>query len=182
MDESQKLILDNSSQIFTTVTETISNEDCARLVGIVFTEASGADLALISTDKWFPENHDDGNGNGVCGCLYPLPVTDLEITSILPTGWRGNIETYTLTGKRIKELAEAGYNYKDKGLYFPYVMVARDDFTLDENATYTVVLCGATDAVREEGNVQDTGILGLTVMEDHLRQFDTFSAKDIRWE
>ena len=61
-------------------------------------------------------------------------------------------------------------------------MVARDDFTLDENATYTVVLCGATDAVREEGNVQDTGILGLTVMEDHLRQFDTFSAKDIRWE
>ena len=182
LDDSQKLILDNSSQIITTVTETIPNEDCACLVGIVFTEASNADLALVSLDKWFPENHDDGNGNGVSGCLYPLPLTDNEVTSILPTGWRGNIETYTLTGKRIKELAETGYNYKDKGLYFPYVMVTKDNFTLDENATYTVAICGATDAVKEEGNVQDTGILGLTAMEDYLRQFDTFSAQNIRWE
>ena len=182
LDENQKLILDNSSQVITTVTETISTEDCARLVGIVFANASGADLALISMDKWFPENHDDGNSNGVSGCLYPLPITSNEITSILPTGWRGNIELYTLTGKQIRELAETGYNYKGAGLYFPYQLVEKDGFVLDENTTYTIVICGATDAVREEGNVQDTGILGLTAMEDYLSQFDSFSAKDIRWE
>ena len=48
---------------------------------------------------------------------------ELEITSILPTGWNGNIETYTLTGKRIKELVDAGYNYNNEGRYYPYQMV-----------------------------------------------------------
>ena len=182
LDENQKLITDNSDQIITMVTETISNEDCARLVGIVFAEASGADLALISVDKWFPENHDDGNRYGVCGQLYALPTTEQEITSILPTGWRGNIETYTLTGSRIRALAGQGYDYKDRGDYFPYHLITRDGFTLQENKLYTVVICGATDAVREEGKVQDTGILGLDAMKTYLRQFDTFSAADISWE
>lgn len=53
---------------------------------------------------------------------------------------------------------------------------------MKEDTVYTVVICGATDAIREEGSVQDTGILGLTAMKDYLSQFDTFSAKDINWE
>lgn len=182
VDDNQKLIADNSDQLVTTVTETISTEDCARLVGTVFAKESGADLALVSMDKWFPETHDDGNRDGVSGCLFALPVTNLEITSILPTGWNGNIETYTLTGKRIKELAETGYDYKDQGLYYPYQLVTKEGFEIKDDATYTVAICGATDEVREEGSVQDTGILGLTAMEEYLGQFDTFSAADIRWE
>ena len=182
LDENQKLILDNSSLIVTTATESISTEDCAKLVGIVFAEASNADMALISMDKWFPEDHDDGNKDGVSGHLFALPVTEQEITSILPTGWHGNIETYALTGKRIKDLVENGYNYKEKGLFYPYLLVAKDGFTVEDDTIYTVAICGATDAVREEGNVQDTGTLGLTAMEDYLKQFDTFSAKDIAWE
>lgn len=179
LDESQKLMLNSSVQTFTTVTETISTEDCARLVGTVFAKASNADLALISMDKWFPGNHHDGNKQGVSG---QLPVTDLEITSILPSGWRGNIETYTLTGKRIQELMETGFDYGDYGFQYPYELVTKDGFAIESDATYTVVICGASSALREEGNVQDTGILGLTAMKDYLGQFDTFSAKDIRWE
>ena len=182
LDENQKLITDNSSQVITTVEETISVEDCAKLTGIVFVKASGADLALISLDKWFPDNHGDGNKEGVSGKLFALPVADNEITAFLPTGWRSDIETYTFTGKRIKELAETGYDRQDAGFFYPYQMVAKDGFTLEDDKTYTVVICGATDAVKEEGNVQDTGILGLTAMEDYLRQFDVFSAKDISWE
>lgn len=182
VDESQKLIADNSSQLVTTVTESISTEDCARLVGITFAEASGADLALISMDHWFSDNHGDGNKDGVAGQLFALPATDLEITSILPTGWNGNIETYTLTGKRIRELADEGYNYADQGRYYPYELVTKDGFALEDDATYTVVICGADDTVREEGQVQDTGILGLDAMKDYLGRYKTFSAKDIRWE
>lgn len=182
LDKNQKLITDNSSQLITTVTENISTKDCARLVGTVFAKASKADLALISMDKWFTDNHEDGNANGVAGQLFALPVTEQEITSVLPTGWNGNIETYTLTGKRIKELADTGYNYKDQGRYFPYQMVTKEDFDLKDDTTYTVVICGATDAVRKEGNVKDTGILGLASMKEYLSQFDTFSAKDIKWE
>ena len=182
VDESQKLITDNSSQIVTTVTETIPTEDCARLVGIALAKASDADLALISMDKWFQENKGDGNKDGVAGELFALPVTEQEIVSILPTGWNGNIETCTLTGKRIKELAETGYPCGDEGQCYPYQLVTKDGFDIADNTTYTVVICGATDAVKEEGKIQDTGILGLTAMEEYLGKFDSFSAKDITWE
>ena len=182
LDENQSLLLDNTAQIITTVTETISTTDCAKLVGTVFAKAAGADLSLVSLDKWFPENHDDGNKDGVAGRLFAMPLTDQEVTSILPTGWRGNIETYTLTGQQIQTLLDTGYNYKDKGFLFPYQLVAKDGFALEAGKTYTAVLCGATDAVREEGKVQDTGILGLTAMEEYLRRFETFSANDIIWE
>ena len=182
VDDNQKMLEDNSSQVVTTVTETISTEDCARLVGSVFAKSSNADLALVSMDKWFADNHKDGNSDGVAGQLFALPVTDLEITSILPTGWNGNIETYTLSGKRIKELVDEGYNYKDEGRYYPYQLVTKEGFAIDDDGTYTVAICGATDAVRKEGDVKDTGILGLTAMKEYLGQFNTFSAKDITWE
>ena len=107
---------------------------------------------------------------------------ELEITSILPTGWNGNIETYTLTGKRIKELVDAGYNYNNEGRYYPYQMVTKDGFTIKDDTTYTVVICGATDDIRKEGNMKDTGILGLTAIKNYLNQFDTFSVKDIAWK
>ena len=182
LDDSRKLIDDPSSLAITTATETISTEDCVKLVGIVFAKATGADLALISLNKYFPDDHSQGNAEGVSGQIFALPVTSQEIVAILPTGWRNNIETYTLTGKRIKELQETGFNRKDNGILYPYQLVAKEGFTLDDNATYTVVICGATDAVKEEGNVQDTGILGLSAMEDYLSQFETLSAKDIVWE
>ena len=45
-----------------------------------------------------------------------------------------------------------------------------------------MVICGATDDIRKEGNVKDTGILGLTAIKNYLNQFDTFSVKDIAWK
>lgn len=182
LDDSYKLVDDSSSLAFTTATETISTEDCAKLVGIVFAKASGADLALISINQYFHDDHSQGNSDGVSGQIFALPVTDQEIVAILPTGWRNNIETYTLTGKRIKELQKTGFDRKGNGLLYPYLLVTKNGFTIDDNATYTVVICGATDAVKEEGNVQDTGILGLSAMEDYLSQFETLSTKDIVWE
>ena len=182
LDDSRKLLFDNAARTVTTVTETISGDDCARLVGIVFAETAGADLALISREKWYPDNHGNGNQDGVGGALFALPVTDLEITSILPTGWRGNIETYTLTGAAIRELLESGYDYHELGFRYPYQLVAPDGFALEDGAEYTVVICGAGEALRETGRVQDTGILGLTAMEEYLGRFETFSANDIRWE
>lgn len=61
VDKNQKLITDNSSQLVTTVAEDISTKDCARLVGTVFAKASNANLALVSMDKWFAQNHGAGN-------------------------------------------------------------------------------------------------------------------------
>ena len=178
-DDNQYLLADNSDAAFTTLAEKLSTEECARLVGIAFGRASGADLSLVSVNKWFPGSS-NLNKHGVSGELYALPITDQEITTILPTGWRGNIQTVTLTGERIRELAETGFELD--GNAYPYVLSAPENMEISDDETYTVVVCGVTDEVAAEGNLTDTGILGLDAAEDYLKQYDTFSAEDMIWE
>ena len=182
-DENQHLIADNSLAAYTKVTEKLDTSACAKAIGICFAKASGADLALISKNKWYKlEKSKDLNLEGVSGALYPLPVTDQEITSILPTGWTGNIETVTLSGKRIQQLVETGYDRNGDGKTFPYELVMPEKLELDEKRVYTVAICGVTDEVAEEGNLTDTGILGLTAAQEYFRQFDTLALKDIVWD
>lgn len=182
MDADQYLLQDNADATYTTVAEKLDNDACARLIGICFGKASGADLALISKNKWYKMDVDDDlNLAGVSGELYPLPVTDQEITSILPTGWKGTIQTVTLTGSRIKELVDTGYDKYGNGKTFPYELVTPDGMELKDDETYTAVICGVTDAVAEEGQLQDTGIVGLTAAQEYFSQFDTLSEKDLVW-
>lgn len=183
LDDNQYLLRDNSDRVYTTVTEELSVEDCAKLVGIQFTKASGADVALVSTNKWYQTDEDVAmNTKGVQCPLYAMPITDQELTAMLPTGWTGTIQAVTLTGTRVKELAETGYDkFGDGEHLFPYDLIMPDGVALEDDKTYTVVICGASKAVQEEGSVQDTGIVGLTVMQDYLSRFDTFSPADITW-
>lgn len=182
-DENQHLIADNSLAAYTKVTEKLDTSACAKAIGICFAKASGADLALISKNKWYKMTKaKDLNFEGVSGALYPLPVTDQEITSILPTGWTGNIETVTLSGKRILQLAETGYDCNGDGKTFPYELVMPEKLELDEKGIYTVAICGVTEEVAEEGKLTDTGILGLTAAQEYFRQFDALALEDIVWD
>lgn len=88
----------------------------------------------------------------------------------------------TLTGARIRELAENGYDFYGNGDTFPYLLVTKEGTMLDDNTTYRVAVCGVTDAVKEEGNIQDSGVKGLDAMREYFSRFETFSAKDIIWE
>lgn len=180
IDDEQHLITD-TAPAFTTAAEVISNESCAKLVGIAFVEATGADLALVSLGGWDPDTGAT-NGEGVNGRLFPLPVTEQEVCIITPTGWNGTIQTLTLTGKRIRELAQNGYDRKDRGFCYPYLLVAKDERNLDDDTVYTAVICGSTESMREEGNAQDTGINGMAAVENYLSQFDTLTEAAIDWE
>ena len=184
MDENQHLLTDKDVDLHTKVTETLSMDDCAKIVGISFAQATGSEAALISTNPWM---NNDGvmemNKYGVSGRLFPVDVTDEQLVEILPTGWNETIQTVTLTGKRIKELAETGFDFDGDGsVMFPYVLVTKGGETLDDNTTYTIPICGATEAVQQEGKMQDSGVVGLDAMADWISQFETFSAKDITWE
>ena len=181
IDENQKLLTDNESATYTKVTKKLTTDDCAKWIGICFAKASGADLALISKNKWY-KGAGELNKEGVSGELFALPIADKEITTVLPTGWRDDIQTVTLTGKRIKELAESGYDRKGEGYLYPYELVTPEGMEIEDDATYTVAICGVADDVAEEGNLTDTGILGLTAAEEYLSQFETFSKNDIVWE
>lgn len=183
-DDNQSMITENELPVYTTVTENIETEDCAKLVGIGLAQGLDADAALISYNIWnYNPDVEYMNRFGVSGCLFPLPVTDDEIVSILPTGWRNNINTLTLTGARIKELAQTGYDFYGNGNTFPYVLVTKGGMELDDTATYTIPVCGATDEVAAEGGgLQDSGVLGLEAMRTYLSRFETLTAKDIVWE
>ena len=180
-DDNQVLICNNTDESYTTVTQKLTNDDCVRLIGECFGRAAGAELALISRNEY----HSTGdcvrmNPEGVSGELFALPVTDQEITSILPTGWRGNIQTVTLTGARIRKLVDAGY--ERSGTIFPYALVKPDSLTIDDEETYTVVITGVNDQIAAEGKLMDTGILGLIAAQAYFSQFETFSKEDILWE
>ena len=181
-DNNQHLAGNGDAIAYTRVTETLNTGDCARLVGICFGEASGADLALVSENRWYKteKGYSGLDTDGVSGSMFAMPITDQEIVSILPTGWRGNIETVTLTGKRIQELLKDGY--EREGLSYPYQLVAPEGLTLEDDKTYTAVICGVADDVAEEGNLTDTGILGLDAMKNYLSQYKTYSKADLLWE
>ena len=182
-DDNQHLITENKVTSYTTVTENLDTDTCAKLVGICFAKAVNADAALISTNPWlYDKDAFEMNKEGVSGSLFPLDVTDEEIVSIIPTGWTGNIQTVTLTGKRIKELMETGYERSENSVSFPYIFVSKEGMELEDAKTYTVVICGATDEVKEEGNIQDSGVLGLDAAKEYLSQFKTLSPKDVVWE
>ncbi len=182
-DENQYKVTENKPDSYTTAVETIGTEDCARAVGISFAQATDSQAALISLNEWIydPDAY-SMNDEGVNGCLFPTVVGEQELTSILPTGWKGNIQTVTLTGARIKELTETGFDYKGEGRFYPYVLVTKGGEELDDETTYTIPVCGVTDAVAEEGKLTDSGVLGLDAAKTYFSQFETLSAKDIVWE
>ena len=183
-DESQHLVTEDITPYYTTVTETISTEDCAKLVGICFGEATGADAALISVNEWnYNLETNKMNAQGVSGNLFPLPTGDEEIVSVFPTGWHDNIRTLTMTGSQIKELAAVGYDAYGNGSTFPYVLVTKGGMERDDDTTYTIPVCGATEKVAEAaGGFTDSGVSGLDAAREYLSQFETLSAEDIVWE
>lgn len=182
-DDNQSLITENKVETYTTVTETLDMDTCAKLVGICFAKAVNADAALISTNPWmYDKDAFEMNKEGVSGALFPMGVSDEEIVSIIPTGWSGNIETVTLTGKRIKELMQTGFERSGNSVAFPYILASKDGMEFEDDTTYTIVICGATDEVKEEGNIQDSGVLGLDAAKEYFSQFKTLSSKDVVWE
>lgn len=183
-DENQYLITNDITFFYTQADEIISTEDCARIVGICFAQAVGSDAALISTNPWkFDTDVYQMNIDGVSGRLFPGKISNQEITSILPTGWKGDIMTVTLSGKRIKELAENGYDFNGNGDTFPYVLVTKRNMELDDSAIYTIPICGVCEDVEKEGNIQDSGIWGLGAAESYFFNLGpSFSAEDIVWE
>lgn len=183
-DENQNLLSDNESTCYTTAEESIDTENCAKLVGICFADAIGADAALISYNQWNPNTEVFSmNDKGVSGGLFPLAIGDEEITSILPTGWRDNIQTLTLTGAQIKELAAKGFDYYENGNAFPYMLVTKGGMELDDNTAYTIPVCGVTDEVAEMGGgLKDSGVMGLDAARTYFSKFKTLSVSDIVWE
>ncbi len=182
-DDNQDKVVNNTPDVYCTVSEEMSYEDVAKLVGISFGKAADVDIALISLNKFIEGGPDNQNTIGVSRKLFKGQiVSEQTISSFVPTSWSGTIQVMTMSGKRIKELAEIGYGRYHLDETYPYVLVTKDGFEIEDDKTYRLVVCAATTEVGEEGNVEDTGLNGLEAVENYLADYDAISTDVLKWE
>ncbi len=191
-DAEVKRSLKNPYPVYAHADELIGLDAVTRLVGQAYCEEVGADLALVSQNVLREEGNIQ-NTEGVNGTILPVDINDEYIAVFTPGGRSGKITTMTLTGKRIKEVQAQGFDTNlSQGLYdsnitanFPYVLVTKENFELDDNAEYTVVVCGATDALKKEGKAVETDVLGATAVQHYFDKLGNpihFTEKDIQWK
>ena len=179
MDEDQDSVVNNTPDTITTVTEELSQEDCAMLVGRCFAQATGSDLALVSLSTWIPGNPTDQNHHGVAAKLYAKGITDYDLSVILPTGWNRTIQTVTLTGQQISDLLATGYDAYGNGKGYPYVLVS--PVQPEAGKTYQVAICGVSDQLAAETTVTDSGVVGMDAAKAFFGAYTTISRADTAW-
>ena len=179
LDEDQDSVVNNTPDTITTVTEELSQEDCAMLVGRCFAQATGSDLALVSLSTWIPGNPTDQNHHGVAAKLYAKGITDYDLSVILPTGWNRTIQTVTLTGQQINDLLATGYDAYGNGKGYPYVMASPVQPEADK--TYQVAICGVSDQLAAEADVVDSGVVGMDAAKAFFGAYTSISRADTAW-
>ena len=179
MDEDQDSVVNNTPDTITTVTEELSQEDCAMLVGRCFAQATGSDLALVSLSTWIPGNPTDQNHHGVAAKLYAKGITDYDLSVILPTGWNRTIQTVTLTGQQINDLLATGYDAYGNGKGYPYVMASPVQPETDK--AYQVAICGVSDQLAAEADVVDSGVVGMDAAKAFFGAYTSISRADTAW-
>ena len=154
------------------VEETISKEDTAYLVGKVFVEMKNADAALISLGDF----HGYGKENkfGVqCG-IYAGDFHLDRMRTIVPAGELGTI---IMSGADILSKQKQGLYLDDpiteESVPFSYVLVTREDMTLDPEKEYTLVITAndlsqeLRDTMQETWTVADSQ----NIMEEYFEKF-----------
>ena len=179
LDEDQDSVVNNTPDVITTVTEELSQQDCAMLVGRCFAQATGSDLALVSLSTWIPGNPTDQNHHGVAAKLYAKDITDYDLSVILPTGWNRTIQTVSLTGQQISELLASGYDAYGNGKGYPYVLVS--PVQPEAGKTYQVAICGVSDQLAAEATVTDSGVVGMDAAKTFFGAYTTISRADTAW-
>ena len=180
MDQTQQELLAAGTPTYANVTETLDTRATARFIGQTYISKAGVDAALISYNVWKAGvTATQENAYGVSGKLLPGAMTEMDIVSILPTGWYNNIPTVRLTGARIHEIEAAGFDQNQNGDPYPYVLVTRPGLALEDTLTYTVAYAGLDAAIAEANTPQDSGVLGLDAAKAYFKQVGSISPRSL---
>mgnify|MGYP004554320345 FL=1 len=180
LEDDQESVVNNKPEVITTTAEVISQENCAKLVGRCFAEATGSDLALVSLGTWISGNGLNQNNDCVSMKMYAGDITVDDLSAMIPTGWTRTIQTVSLTGKQIKDLHKEGYDAVGTGNNYPYVLVSPTE--LEDDKSYQVAISGISEKLASETEVTDSGIVGLDAAKEFFGQFKTLSEADAEWK
>ncbi len=168
------------AKVYATVTEELDTVQAAQLSGQMFLDATGADAALISYNVYSPDVPAlMENSYGANGRILKGGMTDEYITVFLPTGWSDKLMTADFSGSTIKQMAAEGCDTRGTGFKYPYVFLTADGAPLEDDKTYTVVLCGYNKAEKESLGLKDTGIVGLDAAREYLLKVGEVSSKTL---
>lgn len=169
IDETKKQLKENGTTYYAEVTEELDTVQAAQLSGQMFLQATDADAALISYNVYSPDVPAlMENSYGANGHILPGMLSEEYITIFLPTGWYDTLQTLEKTGAEIKKMAEEGCDSRGTGYHYPYVFMTADGNPLEDDKTYTVVVCGYNKAEKETLGLIDTGIVGLDAAKEYL--------------
>ena len=179
-DNTKKALRETGATSYATVTEELNTVQAAQLSGQMFMEATGADAALISYNVYNPNIHAlMENSYGANGKVLPGPLTEEYITIFLPTGWYDTLLTLQRTGSEIKAMAEQGADTRNTGYHYPYVFMTADGQPLEDDQTYTVVVCGYNKSEKSTLGLNNTGIVGLDAAKEYLLKVGEVSTKTL---
>ncbi len=180
LDDGKRGVQENGPTAYAVVSEKLDTVQAAQLSGQMFLEATGADAALISYNVYSPDVPAlQENSSGANGWVLPGNMTEEYITVFLPTGWYDTLQTAQLTGGKIKEMADAGCDPRGTGFKYPYVFMTTDGNALEDDETYTVVLCGYDASEKEALDLTDTGIVGLDAAKEYLLKIGEVSSETL---
>ena len=151
-----------------TFTEKLSTVQTAQLVGQMFLDATDADAALISYNIYYPDVQTaNTDRDGVNGEALPGEVLEGDLVIFLPTGWNSEIQTLEMTGEEANQLAAKGCALIDEEHRYPYVFLTRGGQPLDEESTYSVIICGVPQDI-DRASLHNTGIVGLNAAKAYM--------------
>ena len=180
LEDDQESVVNNKPEVITTTAEVISQENCAKLVGRCFAQATDSDLALVSLGTWISGNGLNQNNDCVSMKMYAGDITEDDLSAIIPTGWSRTIQTVSLTGKQIKDLYKEGYDAVGTGNNYPYVLASPVE--LKDDKTYQVAISGISEKLESEAEVKDSGIVGMDAAKEFFGQFKALSEADAEWK
>ena len=181
--------------VYCTCEEDLSLEESARIVGGVYAKIADTEVALMSLGATHAgelrEYEIDGktcsitgmnvNPYGVNGVFYAGSITQEDSWVPLPGTYSNtdSIAILHLTGARLKELAQTGFDRYGDGETFQYVISVRGGKTINDDTVYEVATVPGnyTEALAEEGSVELIDVDNfLNVYTETLGSYETVSA------
>ena len=156
--------------------ETLDQEETAKLVGIAIGEAAHADAALVSVCS-LTDCH-TANSAGIMAPLYAGHITESVVNMITPN-FSGAVQTVTLSGPALKELAAAGLEVG--GETFPYTLVMKDGIEPDDDSAYIVAFIsgGMPEDLKDQAIAAE--VTGQAAVKDLVERLGTVSADALVW-
>ena len=176
-DETYKEVAEGTTDEYGVLTETLDLQQTAELCAIAEGVAADADCALVSLNQY----HEGGLSNklGIGWYLYASDIDMARINMVAPN--TETISVLELTGKEIKEIAEAGFDADGNGDPYEYVLVTKDGKELEDGETYRLAFpTGSVIGYEDQEEILE--ISPQTALGDYTSSLGEFGSSDIVWK